>query len=633
MSTDFVKRYFEKINDRITTVNKQDPFSFNFTNAIANGSNVLFQKHMMETRIFDGSWVEYIEENLKYIDNVLRNPKSFIKENEDIVPIERAKKITAQSIRHLASHSQYVKSVSSDGEVTPYKILSVFKEEELAIYENRFVKTLIDKLVMFVERRYDTIKNLIGTDYFNKFHTTNEFVFGDMKINYELNLNISKRIHDIEAELKNHELLDRVESLRSQIIGFTNSEFMKTLKGNKAVMAPIQRTNILMKDSNYRKCYNLWLFLDSYGKLEYTIETSASEDKFNDQYIESLRELTLISVSTIIANDESNLGEFSTIPTVTQKQKKPKVLSSYDPELKKNEIQMESDLINEYYYQQARKLYSRRIDDRINDGDPFHVALKDIYQNAFKITEAIFTDLMNVPEEIKDDPRALLRFRMRNQKALDQILKYKVSDLKKMEKEKEANEKKIEQEKAKLEGITLSKITSPQEIVKAKEKIRLAKIKEIEKEKERLTKLIAKEEAKLEKEKEITLIKAQALFEKQKEKERLALEKQKEKEHLLLEKQKEKERLAKLHQKEKEKLALKKAKEKQKQKDKLAREKLKEKEKMRLAKLKESDKKKKQVKPKVTKKPVNEVKPVNNIINEDILETNIVANGEESENI
>jgi hypothetical protein len=537
MSTDYVKRYFNKVNGRITTVNKQDPFSSNFTKAIASGQNVFFQKHLMETRIFDGSWVDYIEENLRYLDNVIRNPKSFIKDSEEIVPIERAKKTTAESIRHLASHSQYIKSVSPSGEVMPKKILTIFKEEDLAIYENRFVKTLTDKLVSFVERRYETIKKLIGTDYINKFHTTSEFKFDDTTIEYELNLNISKTIKDIEAEKKNFELLDRVENLRSMIIRFLSSEFMSSLKSSKPVFSPIQRTNILMKDFNYRKCYDIWLFLDSYGKLDYSIESSTADQKFNDEYINKLNDLALLSFSTIVANEESSLNDFSSIPTIVSKAKKPKILNSFDVNEKPTSLQMESQLVNEYYYQEARKIYSRRINDRVNDGESFHVALQDIYQGAFKITEAIFENLMEIPENTKDDPVALLRFKIRNQQALDQIYKYKLQDLKKMEKLKLQNEKQIKKAKAKVSGKPRVIPMSPKQ--KEKERERLAKLKLIEKEKAKLAKQKEREKAKLARQKEREKEKARLARVNAKEKARLAKEREKEKARL------EKEKLAK----------------------------------------------------------------------------------------
>jgi hypothetical protein len=131
MSTDYVKRYYGKVNTRITQVNEKDPFSTSFISAIGAGDNTLFQKYMIETRVFDGTWVDFLEASISSLDNIVRNPKSFIKDQSEIVPIEMAKKTSAASVRHLASHSRYVKNITQSGEVIPEKILTVFPGRRL----------------------------------------------------------------------------------------------------------------------------------------------------------------------------------------------------------------------------------------------------------------------------------------------------------------------------------------------------------------------------------------------------------------------------------------------------------------------------------------------------------------------
>ena len=43
-------------------------------------------------------------------------------------------------------------------DVIPKRILTTQAEIEYAIYENRFIKSLIDRLFDFVNRRYDLVK-------------------------------------------------------------------------------------------------------------------------------------------------------------------------------------------------------------------------------------------------------------------------------------------------------------------------------------------------------------------------------------------------------------------------------------------------------------------------------------------
>ena len=90
------------------------------------------------------------------------------------------------------------------------------------------------------------------------------------------------------------------------------------------------------------------------------------------------------------------MGEYKSVPTIAKKTKKPIILNNLDEEKPDTSLDMESNLFNEYYYQQARKLYNRKIQEQVNDGEPFHTALLDIYQSAFKITETIFNDLLKL---------------------------------------------------------------------------------------------------------------------------------------------------------------------------------------------------------------------------------------------
>ncbi|MCK7485962.1 MAG: DUF2357 domain-containing protein [Bacillus subtilis] len=74
---------------------------------------------------------------------------------QQILPVERAKKIDSDTIRHLASHTENIKSVGRGGEVIPSKVMTSYSEGDIGTYENRFIKTLVDKLYLFIEKRYD----------------------------------------------------------------------------------------------------------------------------------------------------------------------------------------------------------------------------------------------------------------------------------------------------------------------------------------------------------------------------------------------------------------------------------------------------------------------------------------------
>ena len=79
-----------------------------------------------------------------------------IEENELVLPIELSRNISARSIQHLAQHTDYISKIEGDV-ITPSKILNVFRDETNQTYENKFVNTLIDRLYMFIQKRYEKL--------------------------------------------------------------------------------------------------------------------------------------------------------------------------------------------------------------------------------------------------------------------------------------------------------------------------------------------------------------------------------------------------------------------------------------------------------------------------------------------
>ena len=63
----------------------------NFLARTTNGINV---KTNITQVVRDTSWIESIEETIPYLDNIIRNPRKFIVQEEDIIPIEKVKKVS-----------------------------------------------------------------------------------------------------------------------------------------------------------------------------------------------------------------------------------------------------------------------------------------------------------------------------------------------------------------------------------------------------------------------------------------------------------------------------------------------------------------------------------------------------------
>ena len=65
---------------------------------------------------------------------------AFVMDSSSPLPVSLAKKISADSVRHLSQNTQFL-APSEDGGVHPTRILNVNTVETYDLYENRFYST------------------------------------------------------------------------------------------------------------------------------------------------------------------------------------------------------------------------------------------------------------------------------------------------------------------------------------------------------------------------------------------------------------------------------------------------------------------------------------------------------------
>ncbi|MBR6337167.1 MAG: DUF2357 domain-containing protein, partial [Ruminococcus sp.] len=203
-------------------------------------NNFAFNRKIMEKAI-DVSWVETIENGLYHVDNVIRNPRRTIEDVEEVVPIALSRKITVESVKHLAQHTDLIQSIDKrTGKITPSKILNVYKEESLMTYENKFVNTLVDRLYIFINRRYEKLAQVAKDEEVLSLGYDTDIddgMGGKMKIN--INIETVDSLDKVnESGLT---VWQRVEKLKKIIEEYKGSELCLTL-GNTYIRPPVMRT-------------------------------------------------------------------------------------------------------------------------------------------------------------------------------------------------------------------------------------------------------------------------------------------------------------------------------------------------------------------------------------------------------
>ena len=248
------------------------------------GDNTLQQKNRILHKVVDERWIGNIEEGIDAIYNIIDKPRRFVTTKEEVVPVALARKITADSVRHLSMNTQFIAS-DEDGEIQPTRILNVSTEESYDLYENRFVYHLIQRLFTFVDKRTDVIFWSTGDETCNTMSMESKVDDAYEEISYKVEMTIKNRQSYAENDSDHMEVFKRIDRLRRMVRNLRSSSFCELMAGCAMVRSPIQRTNLMMKDPSYRTCYKLWQFIESYDEVGYTIEEQDSALEFDEEYL------------------------------------------------------------------------------------------------------------------------------------------------------------------------------------------------------------------------------------------------------------------------------------------------------------------------------------------------------------
>lgn len=224
-------------------------------------------------KVIDMDWVVAIEETLPYIQKAIDEQRRFIKQVDNVVRIELAKKVGPDSVKHLSQHTNFIAKVEGDM-VTPNKILTIEREESFAIYENRVLMTLIRKALHFVDDKYSKMKD-VPNDSYNKIQIKRHMELNEKKV--DLVINYVNEAHDTLADdldvldVSALSDFDRIRRIRSTLNEFLNTQLMREIAKEPEVRPPITQTNLLKKNPNFKKAMELWTFLDSYKRKGFEI--------------------------------------------------------------------------------------------------------------------------------------------------------------------------------------------------------------------------------------------------------------------------------------------------------------------------------------------------------------------------
>lgn len=255
-------------------------------------------------------WLEIMEDTVRYLDNILRNPNRFIVNEEEVVKVEQARRITVESIKHLSKHTNFIQEIDPvTDDVKPSKILNINKDESYNTYENRVIYTLIQNMRIFIDMR----KRKLVTQSYSKNHKKGEYHgvarVGSENVNIDISMNSkadSKKTYGAKGDLS---IEERIAKLELRITDLTNTPVYKSLaKAHVAkVIPPIKKTNLILKNVNFQYAMRLWDYLARYrddGNKSTKNNLVYKEDKHVQKMFDDVFLLNYLVLNSLGGNDD-----------------------------------------------------------------------------------------------------------------------------------------------------------------------------------------------------------------------------------------------------------------------------------------------------------------------------------------
>jgi regulator of replication initiation timing len=210
-----------------------------------------------------------------HLQEIARKPRMNLRYEARITPLSRAKKISGNALSVLATRSVDWQKRTISG-VIPKRVLALFSDDELLLYENKVFTQLLNRLdrhlrvrirqIGRLQYQYDKAQNLNNSQaIYHALRTNLCTLWGQA-------LGNKKSLEKMMGE--NEDILAELKTLKRQLSSLRESNLYRSVEKDAYVPEQLRNTNILQHDQHYRHLRPLWL---EYQKAQTNIGSSPSE--------------------------------------------------------------------------------------------------------------------------------------------------------------------------------------------------------------------------------------------------------------------------------------------------------------------------------------------------------------------
>ena len=329
-----------------------------FMDSIAKADNeIQFSNRKLEKTV-DLAWVDAIEESLEAFQNIISLPRNVIQEEELIVNVANAKKAGSDTIRHLAQHASQIEDFDEKtGDVRPSRLMQKYREDSVALYENRLVYTAMESAFHFVKIRHDALFGAMSDEFGAKLKLRSDMDSATEHIHMDMFFHIKSIDSALDTDEKNADVFGRISRIYRVLGMFMGTQFAKELSKTGRVKGAITKTNVLKRNPNYRQIVKLMEFLRQYDEIGYTIKVVEQNPEINETFQQDIFHNILFNYLVLKGYLEDPADrQIPTAPRTKKRALKPKFIHQIIEELTEDydlpDVEIRKVLIEELTKQQ-----------------------------------------------------------------------------------------------------------------------------------------------------------------------------------------------------------------------------------------------------------------------------------------